>query len=66
MLDGSPAQEAGLYVDDELVALDGWRVDAAGLLSRTEDKDKPTDARKAAYQAWLGAPERNLASPTTA
>ncbi|WNG35437.1 M61 family metallopeptidase [Archangium violaceum] len=90
VLDGSPAQEAGLYVDDELVALDGWKVDAAGLLSRTEDKspgdtvrltvfrrdklievpvtlgqkpadaawlarvDKPTDAQKAAYQAWLG------------
>ncbi|MGZ3459456.1 MAG: M61 family metallopeptidase, partial [Archangium sp.] len=92
VLDGSPAQEAGLYVDDEFVALDGWRVDAAGLLSRSEDKspgdsvrltvfrrdklvevpvtlgqkpadaawlarvDKPTDAQKAAYQAWLGAP----------
>ncbi|HYO59456.1 M61 family metallopeptidase [Archangium sp.] len=92
VLDGSPAQEAGLYVDDELVAFDGWRVDAAGLLSRCEDKspgdtvrltvfrrdrlvevlvtlghkpvdaawlarvDKPTDAQKAAYQAWLGAP----------
>ncbi|MFL5355216.1 M61 family metallopeptidase [Archangium sp.] len=92
VLDGSPAQEAGLYVDDELVALDGWKVDAAGLLARTEDKspgetvrltvfrrdrlvevlvalgqkpadavwlarvDKPTDAQKAAYQAWLGSP----------
>jgi predicted metalloprotease with PDZ domain len=92
VLDGSPAQEAGLYVEDELVALDGWRVDAAGVLSRTEDKspgdtvrltvfrrdrlvevpvtlgqkpadavwlarvDQPTDAQKAAYQAWLGAP----------
>jgi len=92
VLDGSPAQEAGLYVDDELVALDGWRVDAAGLLSRCEEKhpgdtvhltvfrrdklvevpvtlgqkpadaawlarvDKPTDAQRAAYQAWLGAP----------
>jgi predicted metalloprotease with PDZ domain len=92
VLDGAPAQEAGLYVEDEVVALDGWRVDAAGLLSRCEDKspgdtvrltvfrrdrlvevpvtlgpkpadaawlarvDKPTDAQKAAYQAWLGAP----------
>ncbi|MFY0569313.1 M61 family metallopeptidase [Archangium lansingense] len=92
VLEGSPAQEAGLYVDDELVALDGWKVDAAGLLSRSEDKspgdtvrltvfrrdrlvdvtvtlgqkpsdavwlarvEKPTDAQKAAYQAWLGAP----------
>ena len=92
VLDGSPALEAGLYVDDEVVALDGWRVDGAGLLSRCEDKqpgetvrltvfrrdrllevpvavgqkpldavwlarvDKPTDAQKAAWQAWLGAP----------
>ncbi|MET0405567.1 MAG: PDZ domain-containing protein, partial [Cystobacter sp.] len=88
--EGSPAQEAGLYVDDELVALDGWRADTTSLLSRCEDKspgdtvrvtvfrrdrlvevpvvlgqkpsdalwlarvDKPTDAQKAAYQAWLG------------
>jgi predicted metalloprotease with PDZ domain len=92
VLEGSPAQEAGLYADDELVALDGWRVDGAGLLSRCEDKtpgdtvrltvfrrdrlmevtvtlgqkpldavwlarvDRPTEAQKAAFQAWLGAP----------
>ena len=92
VMEGSPAQEAGVYVDDELVALDGWRVDAAGLLARCEDRapgdtvrvtlfrrdrllevpvtlgqkpadavwlarlDRPTDAQKAAYQAWLGAP----------
>ena len=34
--------EAGLYVDDELVALDGYKVDGNGLISRCEDK-KPTD-----------------------
>jgi predicted metalloprotease with PDZ domain len=92
VLDGSPAQEAGLYPDDDVVALDGWKVDAAALLARCEDKrpgdtvrvtvfrrdrlmeipvvlgqkpadavwlarvDKPTDAQKAAWQAWLGAP----------
>ncbi len=92
VLEGSPAQEAGLYVEDDVVALDGWRVDGAGLLSRCEDKspgdtvyltvfrrdrlvevpvtlgqkpsdaawlarvDKPTDAQKAAWHAWLGAP----------
>ncbi|OJH39504.1 M61 family metallopeptidase [Cystobacter ferrugineus] len=92
VLEGSPAQEAGLYVDDELVALDGWRVDTGTLLTRCDDKspgdtvrltvfrrdklvevpvvlgqkpadavwlarmDKPTDAQKAAYQAWLGTP----------
>jgi predicted metalloprotease with PDZ domain len=92
VLEGSPAQEAGLYPDDELVALDGWRVDGAGLLSRCEEKppgetvrvtifrrdrllevevvlgqrpadaawlarvDKPTEAQRAAWQAWLGMP----------
>lgn len=92
VLEGSPAQEAGLYVEDDVVALDGWKVDGAGLLSRCEDKrpgetvrvtvfrrdrllevpvvlgqkpaeavwlarvERPTDAQKAAFQAWLGAP----------
>ncbi|WP_225412100.1 M61 family metallopeptidase [Stigmatella hybrida] len=87
----SPAMEAGLCPEDELVALDGYKVDAASLLSRCEDKrpgdtvrltvfrrdklmelsavlgqkpadaiylsrvDKPSDAQKAAFQAWLGA-----------
>ncbi|AKQ67549.1 protease, putative [Myxococcus hansupus] len=90
--EGSPAQDAGLYVEDELVALEGWRVDGNGLLGRCEDRrpgetvrltvfrrdrlldipvvlgtkpaeaawlarvENPTDAQKAAYQAWLGAP----------
>jgi predicted metalloprotease with PDZ domain len=87
----SPAMEAGLCPEDELVALDGYKVDAASLLSRCEDKrpgdtvrltvfrrdklmelpivlgqkpadavyfnrvDKPSEAQKAAFQAWLGA-----------
>ena len=90
VVDGSPAHEAGLYADDELVALDGWRVDTSTLLSRCEDKapgervqvtvfrrdrlvevpvvlgpkpadalwlarvERPTEAQKAALQAWLG------------
>lgn len=89
--DGSPAMEAGLYPEDEVVALDGYKVDGASLVSRCEDKrpgetvrmtvfrrdklmeilvvlglkpadtlyltrvDKPTEAQKAAFQAWLGA-----------
>jgi predicted metalloprotease with PDZ domain len=92
VLEGSPAQEAGLYVEDDVVALDGWKVDGAGLISRCEDKrpgetvrvtvfrrdrllevpvvlgqkpsdavwlarvDRPSEAQKAAFQAWLGAP----------
>ena len=91
VLEGSPAMEAGLYPEDEVVALDGYKVDGAGLLSRCEDKrpgetvrvtvfrrdklmevpvvlgqkpadvayltrvDRPTEAQKAAFQAWLGA-----------
>jgi len=91
VVEGSPAMEAGLYPEDEVVALDGYKVDGAGLLSRCEDRrpgetvrvtvfrrdklmefpvllsqrpadtlylsrvDKPTEAQKAAFQAWLGA-----------
>jgi predicted metalloprotease with PDZ domain len=100
VLDGSPAQEAGLYVEDDVVALDGWKVDGAGLVSRCEDKrpgetvrvtvfrrdrlleipvvlgqkpadavwlarvDKPTEAQKAAFQAWLGAPWDEAPGPS--
>ncbi len=92
VLDGGPAMEGCLSADDEVVALDGYKVDVAGLISRCEEKkpgervtvsvfrrdkllhlpvvlgikpadavylarvDKPTDAQKAAYQAWLSAP----------
>ena len=92
VLDGSPAMQAGIYPDDEVLALDGYKVDGGALVQRTEDKrpgesvtltlfrrdkllsvpvvlgakpadavylarvDKPTDAQKAAYQSWLGAP----------
>jgi predicted metalloprotease with PDZ domain len=38
VLQNSPAMEAGLYAEDEVVALDGEKVDAAGLLSRCDDK----------------------------
>ncbi len=38
VLEGSPAMEAGLYAEDEVVALDGERVDAAGLVSRCDEK----------------------------
>jgi len=38
VLQNSPAMEGGLYAEDEVVALDGEKVDAAGLLSRCNDK----------------------------
>ena len=38
VLDGSPAMEAGLYADDEVLALDGYRADAAALVARCEEK----------------------------
>jgi predicted metalloprotease with PDZ domain len=91
VVDGSPAMEAGLYTDDEVVAVDGWRTDGAGLLARCEERapgdvlrvtlfrrdrllelplplgekphdavwlarvERPTEAQKAAWEAWLGA-----------
>ena len=38
VLTGSPAMEGGLYAEDEVIALDGEKVDAAGLLSRCDEK----------------------------
>lgn len=38
VLDGSPAMAAGLYAEDEVVAFDGLKCDAAGLVNRCEDK----------------------------
>jgi predicted metalloprotease with PDZ domain len=38
VLQGSPAMEAGLYAEDEVLALDGEKVDAAGLISRCDDR----------------------------
>ncbi len=45
VLDGSPAMEAGLSADDEVIALDGSKCDAPGLVSRAEDR-KPGDTLK--------------------
>lgn len=39
VLEGSPAMSAGVYSEDELVALDGYRVDGLTLLSRCEEKN---------------------------
>lgn len=38
VLDGAPAQQAGISSDDEIVALDGLKCDAAQLVARCEDK----------------------------
>lgn len=37
VLEDSPAMAAGLYVDDEVVAVDGFKVDGGSLISRCED-----------------------------
>ena len=42
VLQGSPAMEAGLYAEDEVLALDNERVDAAGLVSRADDRTQGT------------------------
>lgn len=38
VLSGSPAAQAGIYPDDEVLALDGYRVDGAALLNRCEER----------------------------
>jgi predicted metalloprotease with PDZ domain len=38
VLKDSPAMEAGLYAEDEVIALDGFRVDGATLVARCEEK----------------------------
>jgi predicted metalloprotease with PDZ domain len=48
VLDGSPAMQAGLSADDEIVALDGLKCDAAQLVARCEDK-KPGDVVKVTF-----------------
>ncbi len=45
VLDGSPAMNGGLYAEDEVVALDGYRVDGATLISRCEEKQPGEVAR---------------------
>ncbi len=92
VLEGSPAQSAGLYADDEVLALDGLKCDATQLSNRVEDRkpgevvkvtvfrrdrllevpvtleakpadgvylqrvERPTEAQKASWQAWLQTP----------
>jgi len=38
VLEGSPAQLAGLYAEDEVMAIDGVRGDAAALVTRADDR----------------------------
>jgi predicted metalloprotease with PDZ domain len=38
VLAGSPAMEAGLYADDEVVALDGFKADCGTLTTRCDEK----------------------------
>ena len=92
VLEGSPSMAAGLYAEDEVIAFDGLKCDAAGLVNRCEDKkpgevvrvtvfrrerllevpvtlglkpadgvylqrvERPTEAQKQSFQAWLGTP----------
>lgn len=92
VLEGSPAMAAGLYADDEVIALDGLKCDASQLVNRVEDRkpgetvkvsifrrdrllevpvtleakpadgvylqrvERPTEAQKRAWEAWLQTP----------
>jgi len=97
VLEGSPAQSAGLYPDDEVVAIDGVKGDAAALVSRADERspgetlrvtvfrrdllldisvalerrpedavwlapvESPSDAQRAAFERWIGAPLDGIA-----
>lgn len=50
VLDGSPAMNAGLYAEDEVVALDGLKCDAAALINRCEDKKPGELARVTVFR----------------
>ena len=50
VLDGSPAMEAGLYAEDDLVALDGIKVDGAGLISRLEERKAGDKVRLSVFR----------------
>jgi predicted metalloprotease with PDZ domain len=45
VFEGSPAMEAGLLAEDEVVAVDGVKCDAPQLISRSDDK-KPGDVMR--------------------
>ncbi len=45
VLEGSPAMAAGLYAEDEVIALDGLKCDAASLVQRLESR-RPGDTVK--------------------
>jgi predicted metalloprotease with PDZ domain len=50
VLEGSPAHLAGLYADDEVVAIDGIRGDAAALVSRSDDRAPGETARVTVFR----------------
>lgn len=50
VLEGSPAMNAGLYAEDEVLALDGLKCDAAALINRCEDKKPGELARVTVFR----------------
>jgi predicted metalloprotease with PDZ domain len=50
VLAGSPAMAAGIYAEDEILALDGYKVDGVGLISRCEEKKPGEQARIAVFR----------------
>ena len=47
---GGPAEAAGLYAGDELIALDGLRMDAARLSARLEERPPGTSVRATVFR----------------
>lgn len=46
----SPAQRGGVYADDELVALDGYKADASALITRCDEKPPGAPVRLTVFR----------------
>jgi predicted metalloprotease with PDZ domain len=53
VLEGSPAQAAGLYPDDEVIAVDGVKGDAGALISRADDRSPGEVLRVSVFRREL-------------
>ena len=53
VLEGSPAQAAGLYPEDEIIAIDGMKGDAAALVSRADERSPGEVLRVSVFRREL-------------
>ena len=68
VLEGSPAQAAGLYPDDEVIAVDGVKGDAAsaGLArGRTDSRERCCECPSSGVNSCSRCPSRSSGGPRT-